>query len=91
MKAAAAAHKKQVPTTTRAVARGEADVLVHGIDLLVVHSFFSDALKSADDLEGLLTWPWTTTSEEGQVGSAWLGHNHTAVGDIDGENNPMEH
>lgn len=48
VKAAAAAHGKRVVTTTNVpgLAKGEADVLVHGMDLLLVHNFFSAELDS---------------------------------------------
>jgi 2-keto-3-deoxy-L-rhamnonate aldolase RhmA len=48
VKAAAVAHGKRAITTTNCagLARGEADVLVHGMDLLLVHSFLTDELAS---------------------------------------------
>ena len=48
VKAAAVAHGKRAMTTTNCsgLARGEADVLVHGMDLLLVHSFFSAEIES---------------------------------------------
>lgn len=47
-KAAAVAHGKRIWTTTNCagLAKGEADVLVHGMDLLLVHGFFAAEIKS---------------------------------------------
>lgn len=48
VKAAAKAHGKRVMTTTNVagLGKGEADILVHGMDLLLVHSFFSAEIES---------------------------------------------